>query len=180
MIVYTANIGGFDEPRSDIAVFTDSLGLPPRIANRLYKCCPHLWFPGQETTYVDANIFVKGTLSDLHDLLRESEMVAFEHPYRKTISEERVSIAHAYDTAQLAHDYPEHMDKPTLCECGILIRGDTPRIRRLGETWFSLICRYCERDQVTFPIALSIVPELKFKTIPGNLREHPLFIYKPR
>lgn len=179
-MIYTAIVGNFDLPRSDIPVFTGDLGMVPRLASRFYKTCPHFWFHGP-TCYVDGNISVQGGFEAVLQLLGDADLAIFAHPYWNTIRRECAEVAiGGFDTASLQHDFADFLDVPGLFECGVLIRAYNERVKRLNEIWWSLICRYSQRDQLTFPIALKAVPDLKVNVLAGSVRNHPQFKFVPR
>lgn len=180
-MIYTAIVGKYDVPRSDIKVFANGFsGLSDRLSSKLYKSCPHLWL-AEPGIWLDGNIFPKVPESEIATLLDGADLAVFKHPFRSTVRQECVDILNrGCDTTELQRDFAALIDQNSLCECGVIIRKNTPEVRRFGRVWWTLICRYSVRDQVTFPIAVSLVPELRIKVIGANLREHPMFDFVPR
>ena len=50
-------------------------------------------------------------------------------------------------------------------------------MERFNNAWWSEICRWSSRDQLSFPYVLSKFPKLKINVIEGNARNHPYFKY---
>lgn len=180
MKIYSANVGMVDLPRDGVLVFSDDMGLPPRLASRKYKCLPHLFLErGHTTLYLDANVWFSG---NAQEIIGDADIALFAHPYRQTIRQEIAALEGSHyheDALRIAADFGEEVDAPGLFECGVLFRRDCDKVTVLNELWWAMVCRYSTRDQLTFPLALHRVPDIKVRIIPGNVRCHPDFVYAP-
>ena len=182
--VYTAVVGDYAK-RTDIECFTgDGIFTRPVMEAKRYKILPHLFFHDDITIWVDCNIWLTQSPTLVADaLLGTADMAVFSHPYRKTVWEEFLTLrddprfAIPYLQQQLkrqAQDYGWLSDDTPLYECSILIRRNSPKVRRAMEAWWAQICRYQWRDQVSLPYVLA-THDIKVNAIQGNARNHPLF-----
>lgn len=180
-MIYTAICGKIDPPRNDVECFTGNYGFTSdRMNAKIYKVLAHLFFT-DDNVWVDGNIYPRKPEAELvEQLLGEHDIAAFKHPFRKD------AMAEYNEIKVLKHPYRGmgwYLEKATqkpLVECGVLLRRNNERVRRLNEIWWSLICRFTERDQVSFPCAAAMVPGLKLRVIDANLRECEWFEYRPR
>lgn len=184
-MIYTSIIGGKDLPRTDIKVCTDNRWFSNnRMAAKMYKVLPHLWWK-EDTIWIDGNVTMKLSEQEaLEKFLRDADMAVFKHPWRN----------HPWDEARccemLKFDEPirlqqfmnhygeEYLKSLPLHECNVILRRYNDATIRFNEHWWALICRWSQRDQVTFPIA---VAETGIKLVEieegHNVRTHPAFTY---
>lgn len=178
MMIYTAIVGSIDAERKDIHVYSDRVGFESdRMNAKIYKVLSHHYTVGP-SLWVDGNISVKVAQSEvIYSLLFDADLAVFKHPFRSSIADEYKEIK-ALKLKGVMPDFPPKFKDESLYECNVIVRRNNAVVRRFNEVWWSLICRYPERDQVTFPIALNYVPELRVQLIPGVLRkDHPWFKY---
>jgi hypothetical protein len=156
-----------------------------------YKLMPHLFFPDADVTlWVDGNIWLKATPDAIAvELLGDADMALFGHPYRQNVWQEFDALAQqkrfqipylqqqlakqqtAYRMAGLPRDAP-------LFECSVLVRRNNLQVRTLMESWWTQICRWQWRDQVSLPYVLwkhGGVGTIKVNQ--GNVRDHHLFAH---
>lgn len=183
-MIYTAICGGFDPPRTDIKCFTENGHFTShRMGAKLYKILPHLFMPESPVTiYVDGNIIPLAKEDEIvSELLPgDSNIGCFTHPWRPTVQHEiseclRLKFMKENEATQLRHFLGEQTKTLPLCECGILARRNTPEVNQFNNLWWSLLCRFSERDQVTFPFAVSSSPGIKLNVVKTNLRNHRMF-----
>lgn len=188
--VYSAICGNFDKPRKDIHVFTDNLSdrfkLPVMNA-KIYKILPHKYFSSEFSIYVDGNIFLNvPDTKILNDLLKDSDMAVFRHPVRKCLYQEYLPakdrVMQVYknliDEQILKYRQEGMPEMFGLAECGMIIRRHNDITNEFNDRWWAEICRYTNRDQVSFPYVLwKMKDRIKVNFIDGNVRKHPYFKY---
>lgn len=59
-------------------------------------------------------------------------------------------------------------------ECGVILRRHTKEVNALCEEWWAEICRWSNRDQISFPFVCSHFP-LKVGMMDGNVVSNPFF-----
>ncbi len=158
---YTAICSDYDQPRTDVKVFSQyNKFKDPRLNAKIYKCLPHLFMPDEDWwIWIDGNLTLKCSEQDLIKLAGDSEVTVFENPYRKTVGEEMEEIK------RLGLDDPKIVDAQTynknakLGACFLIIRKNTPEVRRSNEKWWVEICAGSVRDQISFP---SCYPNAKY------------------
>jgi len=159
-MIYTAIIGDRDAPRNDIKVFQtyDQFKLPVLNA-KIYKVLAHLFVPGN-SIWVDGNIWPLVTENEVFDEISfDCDMAMFRHPGRNSAhSEAKVLLEHKIGSVSDMQDWLQRTEGRGfgLFEANIIVRRDTERTRRFNECWWSLICRYPWRDQITLPEALRV------------------------
>ena len=188
--VYSAICGRFDNPRQDITVFgdhpADRFKMPVMNA-KIYKILSHTYFSSQFTIYVDGNIFLNVPPSKLiSELLGEADIALFRHPWRHCLYQE-----HEPAKQRVLPLFKPLMDEQVinyrnegmpvnfgLGECNMLIRRNNAITAEFNERWWAEICRYTNRDQMSFPYVLwKMKDRIKVNFIEGNIRRHPYFKY---
>lgn len=195
----TAEKDGLKEPLrrsgADLVLFSDvpyqapgwdvrpacDLFADPRRNSRAHKLLPHLYLPGYDySLWLDGSIRV---LSDVEDLissyLRESDIAVFKHSVRACIYSEAAACTKwelddpAIIAAQMAkyHEdgYPTYNG---LIESGVILRRHSRLIEFFNNAWWSEVCRYSRRDQLSMNYvldALGIRPEF----FPGTIYDNP-------
>lgn len=192
ILVYSSICGRFDKPRQDIAVFSDKnsdrFRLPVMNA-KIYKVLAHKYIDAPISIYLDGNIFLNVPPSKLvSEFLKEDDMAVFRHPLRNCLYQE---LDHA--KARVLPEYKPLMDEQVasyrhegmpvnfgLGECGMIIRRHNAATEEFNQRWWAEICRYTNRDQMSFPYVLWKMQErIKINLIPGNVRQHAYFKYVP-
>lgn len=171
--VYTSFTEGYDEPRSDIKNVKYDRFKVVALNAKAPKILSHL-FVSDISVWVDGNVYLKEI--DVEKILGNSDMAVVRHPIRNCLYQEAIpakerikhdpwgrdmideQIRH-YTDARFPRNYG-------LWFCCMLIRRDNEVVRRFNEIWWAQICRYSYRDQISFPFALSKVPDIKIKTLP--------------
>jgi len=158
--MYTVNIGSYRPERTDIKCYTeDKLG-SSHYSSRLYKILSHVYDPVEWSVYVDADIFLpEGMEQKLIEEVKNSGNVAgvFPNPWRTNVREEGKEVVRlGKDTQENIDRWFDFMDSmgvpelETLTACGIIVRHN-PSCRKLNEQWWSYVCAYSKRDQISFP-----------------------------
>jgi hypothetical protein len=152
----------------------------PRRNSRLPKILPHLYVDAEYSIYIDGNIRLLKTPQELIETyLKDYDLAIFKHPIRDCIYDEAIKCA------QLRLDDPEVIIEQAkayedngygkhkgLCECGIILRRHTPKVKELNECWMSHYARYSRRDQISFMKAVDEVGiPIKVIDLPFILRE---------
>jgi|GEM_PF-1941477 len=160
-MIYTSIAGSYDSPREDVKCFGDKYldRFPPRLAAKIYKCLPHLFMPDEEWwIWIDGNLKLKVSEEELIKLAGDTDVCVFENPYRETVAEEKEEIL------KLGLDTKDNLWLPLqerkLPACFLIIRKNTPEVRRENERWWALISAGSQRDQISFPTAYSTIKRL--------------------
>ena len=185
-MIYTAICGDKEKPRSDIKVFGgDGIFATPRMEAKRYKVLSHLFVNSDVSVWVDGNISLKVSEEVLvRKWLGDADIAMFKHPYRKRVLEEIAEVCRCnLDTPFHCYESLRDLSRETfpLVECSVVIRRHNPATLMFNETWWSLICRYSSRDQITAPTALrrTVACGMKLALKGGNVRSHPMFDYVP-
>lgn len=192
--VYTATAGMGFTPRRDIKCFDGGSGLFTRsvMEAKLYKVLAHQVLRTSEVTiWLDSNIGLKVDAREIvAQFLGDADIGMFRHPYRRTVWEEFATLkidkrfAIPYLQTQMAKQEAVYRteglpaDAP-LYECNFLIRRNSLRVARLMDAWWSELCVWQWRDQVSLPYVLWKYGEgVTVRAAEGvNIRNHPLFHY---
>jgi len=189
-MIYTSIFGGYDARRDDVRVFDQPSGRlgSPRMEAKRYKVLNHLtpeiWREHHRSVWIDGNVCVNAPEDELFSSLTDGvELAIFSHHCRSTIRQEVEAVVNfGYESASQAErvlsDYPREADALPLLEATVLFRRHTGAVAMFNSIWWSLICSYSHRDQLTLPIAVAMAEKycgLRFKAVSGNLRNHPMF-----
>lgn len=180
-MIYTAVIGSRDPLRADVRCIRQlpSVGLwSERMQARMCKVLSHLFF-NTPTIWVDANVVLRLSEKEAFDkYLKDADFATFAHPIRTTIREEcRAVNALGFASDDLEADFGQRLDAGPLFGTSVVLRSNRPAVRRLNEIWWSLICRYSVRDQLTLSLALDLVPEIKVAIIPQYADTNSDFVF---
>ncbi len=159
-MIYTANVGGYDFHREDIMCFTDPIGQKTsRMDAKFYKVFPWLFMDTKWSIWVDSNIFLKVSVTQLLSMLNGKGIGVFSHPIRDCIYAEAdmCKLRHLDNPNRIdaqmeryrAQGYPEHNG---LGMGGVLIRKHTRKIKDLSLLWWKEICYGSTRDQLSLPV----------------------------
>jgi len=188
--IYTAICGGKDEPRTDITCFGEYSEFVSPVRNaKIYKILPHKFLDADITIWIDGNIELLIPPEQLvEEWLGDVDMALFKHPDRDCIYDEAPAAKGLFEAhlkvrddidKQIEHyreiDFPEHAG---MGECNVIIRRNNPKVNAFNEAWWAEICRWSQRDQLSFPVTLA-KHNLKVNFIKGNAREHKYFRYTP-
>jgi len=153
----------------------------PRRSSRIPKLLAHQYLPGYDfSLWIDGSIRLLAPVRDLIDrYLGRADIAFFRHPLRDCIYEEAAACAEqrlddpsliAAQVAQyVGEGYPPHNG---LNEGGVILRRHTPDIETFNNAWWSELCRYSRRDQLSLNYILNrlgIRPAL----FPGTIGDNP-------
>lgn len=110
--------------------------------------------------------------------LADRDFAVFKHPFRDCAYEEldvigQISAEHdrniwAMKDFLQANHHPRHAG---LFEMTSFAYRNTPKVQTAMLTWWELICRYCSRDQVSFPFVVR-KHNLTYNIMPGSGRAY--------
>lgn len=191
--VYTSIVGENDSKRKDkIKNFTDFNKFKRDVYNsRIHKILPHLLFPDADVTvWIDGNIYFREGI-DAEEMVKEflgdNDMVLFKHPCRDCLYQEEFvcrdlyidkakdDVIKAMEEQIYFYDFKKFPKHFGLWETGVLIRRNNKRMKEFNEKWWSHISMFSNRDQISFPVIVKELPEVKIGLIHGNIRSHPYF-----
>lgn len=188
-IIYTSVKGGYESKRYDIKSFaddpTDKFKQPVMNA-KIYKVLPHKFFDAECSIWVDGNVYPTADAKTILKMLGDADIAVFSHPYRKCVYKEapeaRKRVAEenkALIDEQIDNYHKEGMPHDFgLWECGMILRRHNAATEEFGLRWWAEICRYSERDQLSFPYVLwKMADRIKLKTLKDNVRSHKYFRY---
>lgn len=156
---------------------------------KIYKILAHKFLDCEISVWLDGNIFLKIPAEQLvNEFLGEAEMAVMEHYHKKDLYWEAKMINSTFKrrtpwvrdevNEQLAHY--EKIGMPAREEVamgGLIIRRHTPLVARFNEAWWAEICRFSQRDQISFPMVRRQFPKLKVNLVKGCIKKHPYLRY---
>lgn len=190
-VMYTACVD-YKVKRDDIKCFGDEeIFKRPVMEAKRYKALPHKFFKNDYTIWIDGNIHFKESNDyAIARFLKDNDIAIFKHPYRGTVWQEfevlqkqdRFKIEWLQKQLKEQKKFYKEEGLPALTplwECNFIICRNTPEVNRLMDAWWSEICRWQWRDQVSFPYVMWKYGQgIKIRTIEeGNIRTHKLFKY---
>lgn len=165
--------------KKPIDIFKDSI----RNA-KIYKILSHKFCDSPYIIWMDGNCSLKKDPHYLIDILGENDFAFFKHPTRDCIYDEYFACQQQgrgnKELDEQIKDYkekgfPQHVG---LYEIACFIRKNNPKTNSIFESWWTEICKYSSRDQISLPIIfmghkLSIIPGSIFQdnnnpSFPGN------------
>lgn len=134
-----------------------------RKTSRHPKINSHLYFPDYDyTVYVDSNMFVNTHPKDLIEKFLGNHNIALhQNPYRSCIYDEAKEIRDnlKYEKPEIVDAEMKHIrsqgypENNGLAACHFILRKNVPQISLLNEVWWSMVCNYSYRDQLSFNFA---------------------------
>ena len=189
--IYSAITNDKDLPRSDIKVFSEyNKFVAPVMNAKIYKLLPHKYLDCDISIWIDGNMRLKVSKEQLvEECLGDADLAVFHHNHSKHMGWEMKWIKYVWRSRdrkvyEEAIKQVEHYkelgvaDSAKMAMCGMLIRRHTPMMERFNEAWWAEICRWCQRDQLSFPIVLKQFPELKVKYITQDIKNNSYMYYE--
>lgn len=191
--VYTAIMGEKDIPRQDIKVFSDAdfnKFASPVMNAKIFKILPHKYLECDVSIWVDGNIYLNVAPEQLVDeWLGDSDMAVFEHYHRRDLYWEAKMLGSTFKnrTPWVIDEVTKQMERyekigmPLREEVvmgGMLIRRNIPTVNQFNESWWAEICRWSQRDQLSFPVVRRQFSNLKVNIIKGSIKNHPYLRYE--
>jgi len=162
-MIYTAIIGEKDTRRTDIQCFENDYKFNNyRLTARMYKILSHLFITDEWSIWIDGNIHLFVSKDDLIDMTKPYNVGVFKHPERGCIYEEgefckKIGKGDNSIIDKQLDDYRHagYLENNGLGATYILVRKNIPEINKLNEKWWSHVCRYSIRDQISFPFVFN-------------------------
>jgi len=195
IVVYTVIVDGYDtlQPTHFPSICLTDGYLPPvkgwemrrirrrhrdlRRSSRHPKMLPHLYFPDADyTIYTDGNILLTRDPEEVvTNLLKTHDMALYSHPQRSCVYQEADKCIE-YNKAnrrlvisQMRHYARRGLPREDgLAACWVIVRKNTPEVRRFGERWWEEYGHFSRRDQLSFVFTRWLLGT-KYDKIPGNL-----------
>lgn len=158
VIYYTCNYGNYDKweyPEGTLVFSQDTGG---RRESRFYKINSHLLPPHDVSVYFDGSRAWKQHPSKYAKQLTQ-EWLAVKHPVRHDLFQEINEVAGKLTEQQhgqtlLEKQKEKYKSVPKfsgLYENAVIVRKNTPQVRKINEMWWQEYIEGCERDQVSLP-----------------------------
>lgn len=125
-----------------------------RIARR-YKLLSHIYFPGEDTIWIDGRVRLNNRPSYYFRKYTGNLAIRRHHARDCIYAEAEEVLRLGFDdewSVTAATSYTQYHDYPTgagLHETGVLLRRYCPEVVRFNEAWWALISAFTKRDQVT-------------------------------
>jgi len=185
--VYTAICGDYEKKREDIKVFSEEESFKRDVMNaKIYKVLSHKYVTSPYSIWLDGNISLAVDQSFLVELLGDYDIALFSHPHRTSVYQEHKEAIKRLPEElkplmdrQIKDYRSEGLPENNLCECGVLIRKESPIVEEFNNRWWAEICKYQHRDQISFPyVWWKMQDRIKIKVLEGNVRSHKYFKYE--
>ena len=128
---------------------------------KIHKILIHKYIKTEYSVWIDASVEInKNIVRVLESVLKDKDIAVYNHsswnrpePVGTIEDEIRACIELKKDHAdRIMEQYKEHTyPKKIPPVCTIIFRRHTKKMERLNEKWWSEICRYSVRDQLSFP-----------------------------
>jgi len=191
IITYTSITNKKDVIRQDIKVFSKYDKFKSPVLNaKIYKILPHKFLDCDISIWVDGNIYLVKTPEEVvKDWLGDNDMAFFRHYKSKNLDWELKWIKYVWRSRdrkvyEEAIKQVEHYEKiglpkkEDMAMGGVIIRKHSPLVEKFNEAWWSEICRWGQRDQLSLPMILKQFPELKINRINENIKTTPNLRYE--
>ena len=189
--VYTAIYGDKDRARDDVTVMSGYDKFTSPVMNaKIYKVLPHKFLDCDISIWLDGNIFLKIPPRQLvQEFLQDADMAVLEHYKRQSIDWEAMMIKRIFkrrtpwvrDEVDRQMEYYQKSGKiPKRAEMamgGLIIRRNIPIVNQFNEAWWAEICRWSQRDQLSFPVVRRQFPQMKVNLVKGSIKNHPYLTY---
>lgn len=192
LVTYTAITGGKDRQRDDGTLVFSGYDkfVSPVMNAKFYKVLPHKFLDYDISIWIDGNIYLKVPPQQLVDeWLGDADMAVMEHYHRKDLTWEAMMLSSTFkhrtpwviDEVRQQMEHYEKIGLPGKEEVvmgGLIIRRNNKLVNSFNEAWWAEICRWSQRDQLSFPIVRRAFPELKVNIIKGSIKKHPYLKYE--
>jgi glycosyltransferase involved in cell wall biosynthesis len=143
----------------------------PVMNAKIHKILTHKYTDLPYIVWMDGNCKLKQDPHELIKLMGDEDFAFFTHPGRDCIYDEadtcvQLKKGNPKELAEQIREYAkqEHAPHSGLCELTCFIRKNNPKSNLEFEKWWAEICRYSNRDQVSFPLIFKY-----WETIPGTV-----------
>lgn len=134
----------------------------PRRDARMRKILSHQFTDTEYSVWMDANVALKVPARQIiDDYLRGADLAVFLHRTRMCAFDEADRCAFlGADAADLIEEQVRHYERSGfrkaqgLAETSVVIRRHTRQVCTFNDAWWSELCRYSLRDQISFMYAV--------------------------
>lgn len=140
---------------------------------KIHKILTHKYTDKEFIVWIDGNLELTADPHELVKLMGDKDFAFFKHPGRDCLYDEATACveygkADPRDLAEQIKAYAkdEFPVGDGLWEMTCFVRRNTPEANKVFEHWWADICRYTNRDQISFP---KIFKGQKWNTIPGSV-----------
>lgn len=160
---------------------------------RIHKILLHQFVDADYSIWIDGNIVMNVSPSlVVRDWLKDADIAAFRHPERNCVYQE-AAICQTLNKEPLDNpdiqEQSNHIKLPLhngLLETGVVIRRHNQATETFNNYWWSELCRYSTRDQLSFMYCINklnmrvnaIEPLYPREGLVGNRWGHPYFTYR--
>lgn len=133
----------------------------PYLNAKIHKVLIHKYIESEYTLWIDGSVLINKSVERMTDtFLRDYDIAVYNHQSWKreekvgTIEEEIAECCKlAKDDPKRIHEQYKNNTYPRRVPpiCTIIFRRHNMQTERLNEKWWSEICRYSVRDQLSFP-----------------------------
>jgi glycosyltransferase involved in cell wall biosynthesis len=145
----------------------------PVMNAKIHKILSHKYVDTPYIMWIDGNVKLKKDPKELIKLLGDNDFAFFTHPGRNNPYDEADTCVQLQkgNIQEIAEQIKSYASKDfpqvsRLCEMTAFIRKNNKHANEVFEAWWAEICRYSERDQISFPV---IFEKEKWSTIPGSV-----------
>ncbi len=154
----------------------------PVMNAKIHKILTHKYVDSPYIVWMDGSMVLKQDPHRLVELMKDKDFAFFKHHSRGDLYKEikaciQVKRGNPRELIEQKEDYLKRGIPARLgmSECAAFIRRNIPNANIVFEKWWAEICRYSERDQVSWPVAFQ---GQLWETIPGNIiEENDFFEY---
>ena len=131
----------------------------PRLNAKIYKVLAHQFVNADYSIWIDGNVRLTVEPEKLVNMMDDRGCIVLRHCERDDIYQEaEFIIKRQKDAADIVNEqvceyFRRGFHKKDLGMCFMIVRRHTDEIARRNERWWSEICRYSVRDQLSFPVA---------------------------
>jgi len=145
----------------------------PVMNAKIHKMLGHKYCDTDYIMWIDGSITLTEDPHKLIKLMGDKDFAFFKHPGRECLYDEvtacvKLNKGDIFDLAEQQKTYAGKAFpiKAGLNECTVFIRKNNPEANAVFEAWWAEVCRFSERDQVSFPF---VFKDKKWATIPGSV-----------
>lgn len=145
----------------------------PVMNAKIHKVLTHKYVDTHYIVWMDGNLTLKQDPHELIKLMGDHDFAFFKHPGRDCVYDEAdacfgLGKGNPKELAEQIKEYAKQEWPPHsgLSELTCFIRKNTKEANEVFEEWWAEICRYSNRDQLSFPV---VFQDKKFGVIPGTI-----------
>jgi len=154
----------------------------PVMNAKIHKILGHKYCSTPYIVWQDGNCALKKDPRELVKLMGDKDFAFFKHPGRDCLFEEADTCVQLEkgDITEIAEQVRAYADPngvnfdlhAGLIEATCFVRRNNKHANDLMEKWWVEICRYSNRDQISFPV---VFKGEEWATIPGSVQRSPMY-----